>query len=124
MPKEEALKIMGKPVSASATKECEYLNYRLAETSDDDFYGRTTPYYIRIIDGKVESYGRVGDFDSTKTPTVKVQTEESIKQDAKINIKDEGGMYTELKKLKELRDEGIITKREFDREKKEILEKY
>ncbi|PHQ76312.1 MAG: hypothetical protein COB74_02415 [Shewanella sp.] len=33
-------------------------------------------------------------------------------------------MYTELKKLKELKDIGIITQEEFDIEKKEVLSRY
>ena len=33
-------------------------------------------------------------------------------------------MYTELTKLKELKDSGIITQKEFDTEKKEILSRY
>jgi hypothetical protein len=37
------------------------------------------------------------------------------------NSKD---MYTELKKLKDLKDSGIITQKEFDIEKKEILLRY
>ena len=37
------------------------------------------------------------------------------------NSKD---MYSELKKLKELKDSGIITQKEFDVEKKQILSKY
>jgi hypothetical protein len=48
----------------------------LSEPHDDAFRGwttayyvrpvKTTPYYVRLINGKVESYGRTGDFDSTK----------------------------------------------------------
>lgn len=33
-------------------------------------------------------------------------------------------MYNELKELKELLDNGIITQEEFDKKKKGILEKY
>jgi len=31
---------------------------------------RNDEYFIRLIDGKVEAYGRQGDFDSTKDPTM------------------------------------------------------
>jgi len=118
MTKDEAIKVMGKPVSISAKGETEYLNYKLSETDDDAFIGRTSPYYIRIISGKVDSYGRTGDFDSTKKPTVKIETDENI------NIKGSGDLYTELRKLKELRDEGILSEEEYQTQKKKVLNKH
>lgn len=74
MSKGDAIDALGDPVSVSAINGVEYLNYRFTETRDDVVYHRETPYFVRIINGKVESYGRSGDFDSTKTPTVKVET--------------------------------------------------
>lgn len=38
-----------------------------------------------------------------------------------IQVKKSGDAYTELKKLKELKDQGIITQQEFDEQKKKIL---
>ena len=122
MTKQEVIELMGQPVSTSAQGDVEYFNYSLSETGDDAFMGWTKPYYVRIINGKVESYGRTGDFNSTKTPTVRIETDEKIKQD--VNVKDSGDLYTELKKLKELKDSGIITEEEFEARKKKILEKY
>lgn len=118
--KQEVIELMGNPVSTSAQGSVEYLNYALSETDDDAFMGLTRPYYVRIVNGRVESFGRTGDFDSTKTPTVRIETDE--KKD--INVKDSGDLYTELKKLKELKDSGIITEEEFATRKKKILEKY
>jgi len=71
MTKQNVIKSLGRPVSTSAQGGAEYLNYKFAETSDDDFYGHYSDYYVRIVDGKVESYGRLGDFDSTKVPEKK-----------------------------------------------------
>ena len=63
-----------------------------------------------------------GDFDSIKDPTLKVKTEENIKaQSDAVVVKD---LYSELEKLKKLRDEGIISKEEFEKEKKKLLDKY
>ncbi len=118
MTQEEVIAVMGKPVSVSAQGGSKYLNYKLSETDDDAFYGFTTPYYVRLIDGKVESFGRMGDFDSTKTPTIKIEKEEDIK----IDVKGKPDLYTELKKLKELRNEGILTEEEFQIQKKKLLE--
>jgi outer membrane protein assembly factor BamE (lipoprotein component of BamABCDE complex) len=115
MTKDEVLKVMGDPVSISAKGNIEYLNYKLSETDDDAFMGWTTSYFVRIINGKVDSYGRSGDFDSTNKPTLKIETDENIK----INKLDD--FYTELRKLKELRDEGILSEEEYQSQKKKIL---
>lgn len=118
MTKDEVIKVMGKPVSISAKGGTEYLNYKLSETDDDAFRGWTSPYYVRIINGKVDSYGRTGDFDSTKNPTVKIETDENIK------VEGSGDLYTELRKLKELRDEGILSEEEYQSQKKKVLSKH
>lgn len=118
MTKSEVITVMGNPVSVSAIGGTEYLNYKLSETDDDAFMGWTTPYFVRLINGKVDSYGRSGDFDSTKTPTVKIETDENIK------VQGSGDMYTDLRKLKDLRDDGILTEEEYQVQKKKVLSKY
>jgi len=122
MQKQEVIAVMGNPVSISAQGRSEYLKYSLSETEDDVLYGITRPYYVRLIDGRVESYGRTGDFDSTKTPTVRLEHDQKLKQD--VHVKEAGDLYTELKKLKELKDSGVITEEEFQAQKRKILEKY
>ena len=118
MTKSQVIEVMGKPTSISAKSGTEYLNYNLSETGDDAFLGNTSHYFVRLINGTVDAYGRAGDFDSTKTPTIKIEKDESVK------LKSDKDMYTELKKLSELRKEGTITEAEFQKEKAEILEKY
>jgi len=118
MTKDEVIKVMGKPVSISAKGGTEYLNYKLSETDDDAFRGWTSPYYVRVINGKVDSYGRTGDFDSTKKPTVKIETDENIK------VNESKDLYTELHKLKELRDDGILSEEEYQSQKKKILSQH
>jgi len=118
MTKDEVIKVMGKPVSISAKGRTEYLNYKLSETDGDAGRGLTSPYYVRIINGKVDSYGRTGDFDSTKKPTVKIETDENIK------VNESKDLYTELRKLKELLDEGILSEEEYQLQKKKILSQH
>ncbi len=36
-------------------------------------------FFVRIVDGKVESFGRRGDFDSTKVPESKTTLDVNIK---------------------------------------------
>ena len=110
----------GPPASTSAQSGTEYLNYSLSETDDQAFHGVTRPYYVRLLNGKVDSFGRLGDFDSTQKPTIRLETDENIK----TNVSGKTDLYSELKKLKELKDEGIISEDEYEKEKKELLEKY
>lgn len=119
MTKNEVINVMGKPTSISAQGSSEYLNFALSETGDDAFYGWTKPYYVRLINGKVESYGRTGDFDSTKIPTVRLESDQTIRQDSRGS----NDLYTELKKLKELKDSGVITEDEFQVQKKKLLDR-
>lgn len=129
MTKEQAISILGEPVSvASPGPNQEFLNYRFSETDDDALNGRTTPYYVLIENGRVRQYGRHGDFGVTKDPTININTKSDINTTS--NRSDNSSqtsterMQKELKALKELFDEGILTKEEYNREKKEILNKY
>lgn len=122
MTKQEVIAVMGPPVSVSAKGRTEYLNYALSETDDQELYGITKPYYVRLVDGHVESYGRTGDFDSTKAPTIRLEGDQSIKQDVKVKEADD--LYTELKKLKELKESGVITEEEFQTQKKKLFDKH
>lgn len=74
MSKAEVINILGTPDSVSANKGVEYLSYTLrTETSfTRNTWGYQSNYFVRLVDGKVESYGRVGDFDSTRNPTLDV----------------------------------------------------
>jgi hypothetical protein len=61
MTKAEVLEIMQHtPDRFSGRGNTEYLIYSV----------RKHEMFIRLIDGKVESYGRYGDFDTTKDPTI------------------------------------------------------
>jgi len=124
MTKDEVIKIMGPPVSISAQKGVEYLNYSLSETSDQAFKGITIPYYVRIVNGRVESFGRAGDFDSTKPQTIRIETDENIKVKTKTSEDNHSDISTKLKKLKQLFDEGLITEKEYESKKKELLKNF
>ncbi len=63
-----------------------------------------------------------------RRPKLQKQVDKVVNVNSNINAKSintsSTDLYTELKKLKELKDSGIITQQEFDIEKKEILSKY
>jgi outer membrane protein assembly factor BamE (lipoprotein component of BamABCDE complex) len=125
MSKSQVIQLMGRPSSTSAKGNIEYLIYKLSETDDHAWYGIYTDYFVKLINGHVDSYGKLGDFDSTKDPTINVNTNSKIETNQTNNSESESDkMYTELKKLKELLDKGIITQEEFDKKKKDILDKY
>lgn len=67
MTKQQVIEKLGPPVSTSAAPGVEYLNYRFSETGDHAYYGISTPYFVRIVGGKVDAYGRRGDFDVPET---------------------------------------------------------
>ena len=120
MTKDEVIRTVGHPVSISAQGETEYLNYRFSETDDNAFYGITTPYYVRLVNGKVDSYGRLGDFDSTQKPTIQIKREDIIDADVRTSAKPD--LYTEIQKLKSLKDDGTITDKEYEALKKRLIE--
>jgi len=81
MTKAEVVAVMERePDSTSARSGVEYLTYNLWR----DFWDRrpgdySDRFFVRLISGKVESYGRIGDFDSTKVPETKQTIDLNIK---------------------------------------------
>ena len=66
MDKETVIRTLGEPNTTAAQGNTQYLKYIMAGEGGKAFY------FIRLVNGKVEAYGRDGDFDSTKDPTIKV----------------------------------------------------
>ncbi len=82
MTKGQVIEVLGQPRSISAKGNVEYLNYNLYAPFDADRTadsGPYVPYFVRLIDGKVEAYGKRGDFDSTKPPETKTTIDLNIK---------------------------------------------
>ena len=125
MTKEQVVSVMGQPDSISSQGGYEYMSYFLCYSNCAALMPQLRGpdwYYVQLISGKVESYGRKGDFDSTKTPTTRVERVDTIKQDVKIQDgRVAPDKYEELTKLKALLDAGTITKDEFEEQKKRIL---
>ncbi len=98
MNKAEVIAIMGEPNTTRATEGVEFLIYALREelggakmaacggmgvmtlgviyAADDSCLGSVDDYFVRLESGSVSAYGKVGDFDSTKTPesTININT--------------------------------------------------
>jgi len=58
MTRDQVVSVIGSPSSTSEMGNTQYLKYQLC--SDWVFTDR---YYVRLTDGKVDAYGRVGDFN-------------------------------------------------------------
>ena len=113
MSEAEVIGILGSPKSTSAQGSTEYMNYDLFDNQNG-----VVPHFVRLIDGRVESFGKLGDFDSTKVDTIRIETDENIR------VSSESDLYTELRKLKVLHDEGVLTDEEYDLLKKVAIQKY
>jgi hypothetical protein len=111
---------MGYPTSTSAQDRVEYLTYKLSETDEDAWYGRTTPYYVRLYEGIVESFGRIGDFDSTKDPTININTTNRNITDRTETRK----LREELEDLRDLYEEGYISEETYNKRREKILDRY
>lgn len=78
MTKDEVINAIGTPDSTAAQGAAEYLEYQHFVYASLNHYEY---FYVRLINGKVDSYGRRGDFDSTKPPTQKIQIEKKTVSD-------------------------------------------
>ncbi|MEW6304850.1 MAG: outer membrane protein assembly factor BamE [Verrucomicrobiota bacterium] len=73
MTKPDVLQAMGSPHSTSAKEGTEYMIYYLGRGNRIVTQSRYAErYFVRLKDGKVDAFGKMGDFDSTKDPTVNV----------------------------------------------------
>lgn len=75
MTKQQVIAAMGQPVSTRATAGVEYLEYKLRESGDwvaGTWGVPTREYYVRLRDGHVDAYGKMGDFDSTHPPEAQI----------------------------------------------------
>lgn len=73
MSKSEVFSVMGSPSSAAAPGNgVEILRYELSPTYTAAWYGITQEYFVRITNGRVDSYGKMGDFNSTKDPNLNI----------------------------------------------------
>jgi outer membrane protein assembly factor BamE (lipoprotein component of BamABCDE complex) len=113
MSKDEVISRLGKPHEVAQQGQAEYFTYNF----DHPFDGRPAiveSYYVRFDAGKVDSYGRKGDFDSTVDPMAERQVSKGTRTDA-------CDVYVELRKLEELRSDGLLTQEEFQIQKKKVL---
>jgi len=135
MTKAEVQTLLGTPDSTSAQANVEYMTYYL---SSDAGYGRDQPYMVRLVNGKVESFGRFAQlFDLYNRPVTNATPGQPdfpqlglSSAAASLSGAPVPGSYgpaarpdlvAELAKLKELRDQGALTDEEFQKAKAKLL---
>jgi hypothetical protein len=135
MTKDQVQSILGTPDSTSAQANVEYMTYYL---SADQGYGRDQPYMVRLVSGKVESFGRFAQlFDLYNRPVTNAlpgqpdfpqsafNPSNPLLPGAGVIRTDNPGaqvdLATELAKLKALKDQGVLTDEEFQKAKAKLL---
>lgn len=68
MTRDEVIVAIGSPDDVRADEDVMYLIY------NDNVGGgfSVVEYFVRLVDSRVVSFGRMGDFDSTKVPTLNI----------------------------------------------------
>jgi hypothetical protein len=134
MTKDEVQSTMGVPDSTSAQANVEYMTYYL---ESDAGYGRDQPYMIRLVNGKVESFGRFAQlFDLYNRPVTSAlpgqpnfpQLGTSIVSSPQVApaagfppAAARPDLVAQLQQLKLLKDQGVLTEDEFQKAKAKLL---
>jgi hypothetical protein len=83
MTKAEVIAVLGPPASTSAREGVEYMIYKLRDHVElDPLKAPYTKqdYFVRLCSGKVDAFGKVGDFDSTQIPESKHTFDVKVKE--------------------------------------------
>jgi putative oligomerization/nucleic acid binding protein/SmpA/OmlA family protein len=135
MTKAEVQSLLGTPDSTSAQANVEYMTYYL---SSEAGYGRDQPYMVRLVNGKVESFGRFAQlFDLYNRPVTNATPGQpdfpqlglssaaasmaAVPPPGSLGPAAKPDLVAELTKLKELRDQGVLTDEEFQKAKAKLL---
>ncbi|MGA2444613.1 MAG: SHOCT domain-containing protein [Opitutaceae bacterium] len=121
MTKDQVIAILGTPDSTSAQANIEYMTYYLISNTS---YGRDLPYSIRLVDGKVESFGRFAQLsDIYLRPVGGGPPQYNVGFPVTVGSPSTGetDLVAQLQKLKMLKDQGALTDEEFQKAKQKLL---
>ena len=133
MTKDQVISLLGTPDSTSAQANVEYMSYYLDNTSDVNGGVRDRAYMVRLVDGKVESFGRFAQlFDLYNRPVTSATPGEAGFPTTQNTVNGmmvapmaapagAPGLADQIQKLKVLKDQGVITDDEFQRAKAKLL---
>ncbi|MCX6956480.1 MAG: SHOCT domain-containing protein [Verrucomicrobia bacterium] len=117
MTKDELIARLGRPDSAKMQANAEYLTYYMSS----DAGARPEPYMIRLIDAKVESFGRFVPLLDTQGRGAGGATDLGLGAIMPYDMSMD--VVTQLQQLKALEDRGVLTKEEAQRAKERLLAK-
>jgi hypothetical protein len=128
MTKDQVVALLGKPDSTGAQANIEYLTYYL-NVATSDGPGRDQPYFVRLVDGKVESFGRFAQmYDLASRPVAGMPPVGSYPPGsgpygvATASVAPAApDLAAQIAKLKELKDQGVLTDDEFQKAKAKLL---
>ncbi|WP_243323608.1 DUF2845 domain-containing protein [Geothrix sp. SG200] len=132
MRKDEVIQALGKPTRMAVQGSVEYLEYESYENSGWDWKGKRNfkSMFVRIMNGKVDSFGQKGDFDYTKNPTTDINVKQQI--EAKVSSTTPstpstptGGfdLKTELEKLEKMKKDGLVNDQEYQQLRQRLIDK-
>lgn len=76
MNQKQVITILGPPDEIAASNQAVYLNYTFTQWYDHNGAdGTAEHYFVRLVDDKVNAFGRKGDFDSVKAKESAVKVE-------------------------------------------------
>lgn len=88
MTKDQVICKMGQPTSTAATEGMEVFKYKLHKPEMGDLFVSDfdySTYFVRFVNGHVDSFGEMGDFDSVKDPTYNINLNQKVLNGANEN---------------------------------------
>ena len=128
MTKDEVTSKIGKPTRVSVQGTMDYFEYEAYDERNRPFVGLVKDnfrfLFVRFKSGKVESFGRKGDFDSTKNPTSVLKVDQKVTGGtAPGSAQEKFDLDTELRKLEQLRKDELINEDEYKQLRQRALDK-
>jgi hypothetical protein len=127
MSEEAVIHQLGKPTSVSMLGNTKYLEYTAWDTDEWGNHVNHQFFYVRMMEGKVDSFGRKGDFDSTKNPAkdinINQKIENSDKSDKVPQAQGKFDLQIELSKLEKMKKGGLINEAEYQQLRQRAIDK-
>jgi len=131
MEKEEVINRLGKPTRVAVQGPIEYLEYEAYDNSGWDWKGKRNYrwMFVRLVNGKVDEFGRKGDFDSTKNPTNDVNINQKIESKTESVPSTTPAqapafdLKADLEKLEKMKMDGLITEAEYQQLRQRAIDK-
>jgi len=129
MTKAQVITLLGKPDSMSAQGDIQYFTYDL-----DTANGRNLPYLVRFVGDRAESFGRLTQLNDMYIRPVTADGQPgtlnlppalfggaTVVAPAALPAASQSNLVSEIRQLKELKDQGVLTDDEFARAKEKLL---